>query len=141
MNRRTKMLRAAMPFFEPETADVLEAAAGVFEVRDLLMGQKEHTDLIVCGGEGREPDMEGLFRTIREFANERECRMIDMILQFFQIRRMMDLMKLMEMSGNVQGQESQSPEGMMDILKSAMPKEQQENFEMLEMVLSMMNSA
>ncbi len=45
---------------------------------------------------GESIDLEGLFGAIRPFATSRESRIVDMILQFFQMRRMLDLMSMMQ---------------------------------------------
>lgn len=142
MNRRVKMLRTAIPFFEPRTATILEAAVQTEELKELLSGRKECTDLIVCGGKSAGLDVEGLFQAIREFANESERRIIDMVLQFFQMKHMMDMFQMMEMAGMAQtaSDSGMNSDMMMEMLKEGMPKDQQENFEMLQMVLSMMNS-
>lgn len=143
MNRRWDMLRAAIPFFEPSIADALEAVVQMGEIQELLTGRKERTDLAICGNENRSVDMEGLFQAIREFCSEKDRRMVDMLLNFFQMKRIMEMMQMMQMANQASQAASEGGDdmgAMMDFLKSSMPKEQQENFDMLQMVLSMMKS-
>lgn len=141
MNRRLEILRTAIPFFEPKIADTLEVVIQMGEIQDLLNGNKERTELSVCGRETSPVDMEGLFQAIRDFCNEKERQMIDMLLSFFQMKRMMDMMQMMDMATKAkESQGGNNMEDMMEFMKSSMPKEQQENFDMLQMVLSMMSS-
>ncbi len=195
MNRRWDMLRAAIPFFEPPYADALEVAAQLGEVQDLLSGQKERTELSICGSGNRPVDIEGLFKAIRKFGSDNDRRMVDMFLNFFQMKRMMDMVKMMQTmqemekkqkenqkesqtaseayrssesdtnqrtsesdglseddrafsdtgSSSEENQSSDEKKGMdnkamMEFLKSSMPKDQQENFDMLQMAMSMMNT-
>lgn len=149
MDRRWDMLRAAIPFVDSRLADTLEVVAQMGEVQDLLAGRKERTELSVCGGESNSVNIEGLLQAIREFCNERERRIVDMILNFFQMRQMMEMVQMMQAAQQASQAASASSESsggggnmdiMMEMLKSNMPEEQKENFDMMEMVLSMMKS-
>lgn len=78
-------------------------------------------------------DMEGLLRAIRNFCYQREQKLIDMLLNFFMMKRMMSVMSMMNEAQNT----GQGMEGMFEILKSQIPKEQQEMFDMMSMMMSM----
>lgn len=78
-------------------------------------------------------DIEGLLRAIRGFCQQKEQRMIDMILSFFMMKRMMSIMSMMNQTQNSE----QGMEGMIDLIKSQIPKEQQDMFEMMSMMMSM----
>lgn len=82
---------------------------------------------------GNVVDIEGLFRAIRGFCHKREQRMIDMILNFFMMKRMMSIMTMMNETQNSE----RGMEGMIDLIKSQIPKEQQDMFEMMSMMMSM----
>lgn len=60
--------------------------------------------------------------------------MIDMILNFFMFKRVMSMMNMMTEAQN----SNQGMEGMFELLKSQMPKEQQEMFDMMSMMMSAM---
>lgn len=82
---------------------------------------------------GNVVDIEGLFRAIRGFCHKREQKMIDMILNFFMMKRMMSIMAMMNETQNSE----RGMEGMIDLIKSQVPKEQQDMFEMMSMMMSM----
>lgn len=84
-------------------------------------------------------DIEGLLRAIRNFCHKREQRMIDMILNFFMMKRMMSMMAVMNQMSESSGSEGgPGMDGMLDLLKSQMPKEQQDMFDMVSMMMSSM---
>lgn len=78
-------------------------------------------------------DLEGLLRAVRCFCRQQEQRMIDMLLQFFMMKRMMSMMTLFQEAQN----SGRGMEGIMDLLKSQVPKEQQDMFDMMSMMMSM----
>lgn len=80
-------------------------------------------------------DLEGLLRAIRKFCQKKEQKFIDMILGFFMMKRVMSMMSVMNEAQN----SGQGMEGVFDILKSQMPKEQQEMFDMMAMMMSAMD--
>lgn len=80
-------------------------------------------------------DLEGLLRAIRNFCQKKEQKFIDMILNFFMMKRVMSMMTVMNEAQN----SGQGMEGVFDILKSQMPKEQQEMFDMMAMMMSAMD--
>lgn len=82
-------------------------------------------------------DIEGLLRAVRGFCHQRERKMIDMFLNFFMMKRVMSIMSLMNQM-NETGSAGTGMDGMMDILKSQMPKEQQEMFDMVSVMMSAM---
>lgn len=82
---------------------------------------------------GEVVDLEGLLRAIRCFCRQQEQKMIDFLLQFFMMKRMMTIMAAV---GEAQNSD-QGMEKMMDLLKSQIPKEQQDMFEMMSMMMSM----
>lgn len=92
---------------------------------------------------GETVDMEGLLGAVRPFASDGERKIIDMILQLFQMRRMMSMMQMMRTmqaaQDAAQGTESGgfSPD-MFDMLKTALPPEQQETIDMAAAMMSMM---
>ena len=59
--------------------------------------------------------------------------MIDMLLQFFMMKRMMSMMKMFQEAQN----SDRGMEGIIDLLKSQVPKEQQDMFDMMSMMMSM----
>mgnify|MGYP001031039437 CR=1 FL=1 len=78
-------------------------------------------------------DLEGLLRAVRCFCRQQEQRMIDMLLQFFMMKRMMSMMTLFQEAQN----SDRGMEGIIDLLKSQVPKEQQDMFDMMSMMMSM----
>jgi hypothetical protein len=155
------MLRAAIPFFEPPYTDALEVAAQMGELQDLISGRRDRTELLFCRDANSSVDMEGLFKAIREFGNEKERRMVDMMINFFQMKRMMEMVKMMQEMQEMQKKsndmsskneqscsekkksssgEKQDMDAMMEFLKSSMPKDQQDNFDMIQMAMAMMNT-
>ncbi len=78
-------------------------------------------------------DLEGLLRAVRCFCRQQEQRMIDMLLQFFMMKRMMSMMKMFQEAQN----SDRGMEGIIDLLKSQVPKEQQDMFDMMSMMMSM----
>lgn len=82
---------------------------------------------------GNVVDIEGLLRAIRGFCLKREQKMIDMILNFFMMKRMMSIMSMMNETQNSE----RGMEGVIELLKSQVPKEQQDMFEMMSMMMSM----
>ncbi len=78
-------------------------------------------------------DLEGLLRAVRGFCRQQEQRMIDMLLQFFMMKRMMSMMKMFQEAQN----SDRGMEGIIDLLKSQVPKEQQDMFDMMSMMMSM----
>lgn len=100
-------------------------------------------------------DLEGLLRAVRNFCHQKEQKIIDMLLGLFMMKRVMSIMNVMNQmnqmdpmgeAGNagqsMNGMQSmdtmQSMNSMLDILKSQMPKEQQEMFDMVSVMMSAM---
>lgn len=82
-------------------------------------------------------DIEGLLRAIRNFCQKREQRMIDMILNFLMMKRVMSMLSVMnQMNEGSDG--GSGMDGMMELLKSQMPKEQQDMFDMMSVMMSSM---
>ena len=82
-------------------------------------------------------DVEGLLRSIRGFCHQREQKFIDMILNFFMMKRVMSMMSMMNQM-NEAGSAGQGMDGMLNVLKSQMPKEQQDMFDMVSVMMSAM---
>lgn len=82
-------------------------------------------------------DIEGLLRAVRNFCRKREQRMIDMILNFLMMKRVMSMLTVMnQMNEGSNG--GSGMDGMMELLKSQMPKEQQDMFDMMSVMMSSM---
>ncbi|MCH5252186.1 MAG: hypothetical protein J1F22_04370 [Lachnospiraceae bacterium] len=79
-------------------------------------------------------DLEGLFRAIRPFTGGRERWVIDILLQFFQMERMMSMMQLMNAMQSREG----DPQDMSDILRATLSPEQQDTVDMVSSMMSMM---
>lgn len=103
---------------------------------------------------GEHIDMEGLLTAVRPFARDRERRILDMILQFFQMQRMMDMVQMIQSMQQMQefagaaGEEGEEMEGnpgsspaMFDMLKAMIPPEQQDMAEMLSAMMMMSDDA
>lgn len=104
---------------------------------------------------GEKIDLEGLLGAIRPFASGKERRMIDMFLQLFSMKHMMEMMQLMqsmqemqqaqemaqEMSGNKDTASSMMG-GMdpMELIKTMVPPEQQDTVEMMMSMMSAMQT-
>lgn len=80
-------------------------------------------------------DMEGLLRAVRCYCYKKEQKMIDMLLNFLLMKRMMSMMNTMNEAQNSE----QGMEGIFELLKSQVPKEQQEMFDMMSMMMSMLD--
>lgn len=133
MSRGTDMLQAAIPFMPPDKLCVMETLVRAWELKDSLAEGNMYGELSSCSGSGT-VDMEGMLRAVREFCNEREKNLIDKILNIFMLRRVMDLVKVMQSAGENGGD-------MWDILKESLSPEQSEQFEMMQMMMSMMNTS
>lgn len=89
---------------------------------------------------GERIDLEGLFGAIRPFSRGRERRLIDMLLQFFQMKHMMEMMQLMQSMQQAQEMSEEMGGGPIDpmsIVKTMVPPEQQD---MVETMMSMMSA-
>lgn len=114
-------------------------------------------------GIGEQINIEGLLGAVRPFSGGRERQLIDLFLQFFQMRRMFDMMQLVqsmqqmqEMAGGMSengdsdgGQENATEGGnassmgmpspeMLSMIKAMVPKEQQEMVDSMAAMVSMM---
>ncbi len=114
MNQKVEMLRTAIPYFDSNTSKLLETMARTEELRAILAGGDSMTDLAVQSRPDRSVDVEGLLQAIRSFCNEREQKMIDMILNFLMVKGMMDVMQPMMDEGGG------TPDGMMETIMSMM---------------------
>lgn len=81
-------------------------------------------------------DLEGLLRAVRGFCARKEQKMIDMFLQVFMMKKMFTVMNAMNEAQN----SAAGMEGMFDILKSQIPKEQQEMFDMMSVMMAAMET-
>ena len=86
-------------------------------------------------------DLEGLLRAIRTFCRVQEQKMIDMMLNFFMMKRVMSMMTVMNQMNqmNAEGATQTDVESLMNVLRSQMPKEQQDMFDMFSMMMSAMS--
>lgn len=85
---------------------------------------------------GETIDLEGLLRAVRCYCREREKEWIDMLLNFFMLKRAFSMMNMMNEMTATQESGGGSMEQMLDLLKSQIPKEQQEMFDMMTMMMS-----
>ena len=85
---------------------------------------------------GETVDMEGLLRAVRCFCKEQEQRLIDMLLNVFMMKRVFSMMSMMNEMNAAPEHANGGMEYMMELLKSQMPKEQQEMFDMMAMMMS-----
>lgn len=100
---------------------------------------------------GEKIDLEGLLGAIRPFVNGKERRVIDMLLQFFSMKHMMEMFQLMQsMQAMQQAQEMSDDNGdssmmggmnPMDLVKTMVPPEQQETVEMMMSMMSAMQDS
>nr|MBP3598476.1 hypothetical protein [Eubacterium sp.] len=85
---------------------------------------------------GETVDMEGLLRAVRCFCKEKEQRLIDMLLNVFMMKRVFSIMSMMNEMNADPEHANGGMEYMMELLKSQMPKEQQEMLDMMAMMMS-----
>lgn len=100
---------------------------------------------------GEKIDLEGLLGAIRPFVSGKERRVIDMLLQFFSMKHMMEMFQLMQsMQAMQQAQEMSDDNGdfsmmggmnPMDLVKTMVPPEQQETVEMMMSMMSAMQDS
>ena len=100
---------------------------------------------------GEKIDLEGLLGAIRPFVSGKERRVIDMLLQFFSMKHMMEMFQLMQsMQAMQQAQEMSDDNGdssMMggmnprDLVKTMVPPEQQETVEMMMSMMAAMQDS
>lgn len=133
MSRGTDMIQAAMPFMPPDKLCVMETLEKAWELKDSLTEGTLSGEFSSCSGP-TSIDMEGMLRAVREFCNEREQKLIDKVLNIFMIRRMMDMMRVMQSAGEKGGD-------MWDVLKESLSPEQREQVEMMQMMMTMMNTS
>ena len=108
---------------------------------------------------GEPINLEGVLEALLPFVEGRARRIIDLFLQLGQMRRMMEMVQMMQAmqefqqasqeagNGESQGENPDDSHGggdgfgpdMMEMLKTMMPAEQQENFEMISAMMSMMS--
>lgn len=84
---------------------------------------------------GETIDLEGLLRAVRGYCREREKQWIDMFLNFFMLKRAFSMMSVMNEMTAAQESDGGGMEQMLDLLKSQIPKEQQEMFDMMSMMM------
>lgn len=110
---------------------------------------------------GEQINIEGLLGAVRPFIYGRERQLIDLLLQFFQMRRMFDMMQLVQSmqqmqemaesvseTGESDGESPKSkaePSGMpspemLSMIKAMVPPEQQEMVDSMMAMVSMMQS-
>ena len=100
-------------------------------------------------------NLEGLFQAVRPHVLGRERRLIDMVLQFFQMKHMMEMMQFMQMMQEMQRAQEEQTQGMdgdgagegvsgmmggmnpMELIRTMVPPEQQDT---VEMMMSMMTA-
>lgn len=88
---------------------------------------------------GEKIDLEGLLGAIRPYVAGRERRILDMILQFFQMRHMMEMMQLVQSMQEMQQAQQDGGNGnSMDWIKMIVPAEQQETVDMMMSMMSAM---
>lgn len=89
---------------------------------------------------GERIDLEGLLGAVRPFTSGREQRVLDLILQFFQMRRMMEMMQVMQSMQQAQEMAGEGPSDPFELVKAMMPADQQETLDMVSAMMSMMQS-
>ena len=88
---------------------------------------------------GENIDLEGLLGAIRPYVEGKERRILDMILQFFQMRHMMEMMQLVQSMQEMQQAQQDGGNGNpMDWIKMMVPAEQQETVDLMMSMMSAM---
>ena len=121
MNRRAEIIKAAMPHFEPSSAELLKVLLHVEELRELMSGSLSRAQLSAQAMETQPVDVEAMLTDIRQLCTPKEQQLIDSVLSFFQLRRVME---------------------MAQIFRDAPPGEgsDESGFDMMDFVMSMMNT-
>ncbi len=86
---------------------------------------------------GETIDFEGLFRAIRPFVGGREGKLIDLLLQFFEMQHMMSMMQWMKAMQS----QTENTSDMMEMLRASLTPEQQDTVDMVTSMMSMMQAA
>ncbi len=125
------MLQAAMPYLQPEAAGTIELLVKLDELSE-CMGRPP-ADISGCASSFR-VDLEGMLQAIRPFCNQREREFLDRIQNIFMLRNLMSMMDLMKQKGD-------KADNMWDILAEQLSNEQKQQFEMMQMFMTMMNTS
>lgn len=92
--------------------------------------------------EGELVDVEGLLRAIYPLTCGKEKKMLDSVMSFFQMRRMMDLFQMMQkMQKENEASGADGTGNPFEMLKMLMPEESQKDFEMVSSMMEMMQES
>ena len=148
-----EIMKAAIPYVDTKTKTTMDLFVKFIEFQGTYQQFNSKTGLAACGFEKEDMDLEALLSGIRPCCNDKEKGFVDMILNFFNTRRIFNTYKefmaaTAAASGNSDGGTEGSSEGsssgfgsnndMFGMLKAFLPADQMDTFENLSMVLNNM---
>lgn len=89
-NHYATLIRAATPYFDPDSRKTLNLFASVYEVMDSLKSFNQEKGLSAFSLSIKNVDFEGMLKNIRPLCTKKELPFIDKILNIFQIKRMFE---------------------------------------------------
>lgn len=91
------IIKAALPYIDTGNKAMVEFMVKVFDLMGSLKSIRSPSNMAACGFEASKIDVEGLLNGIRPILRDRERKLIDQILNFFNMKRMFDMYnKMME---------------------------------------------
>jgi hypothetical protein len=91
------IIKAALPYIDTGNKAMVEFMVKAFDLMGSLKAFRSSNNMAACGFEAGKIDWEGLLNGIRPILRDRERKLIDQILNFFNMKRMFDMYnKMME---------------------------------------------
>lgn len=89
-NHTASLIKAATPYFDPDTQKSLHFIAAVYEVMDTVQLFKQKKTVSALSFSMKNVDIEALLKGIRPVCNSQEKPLIDKFLNIFSMRRMFE---------------------------------------------------
>lgn len=141
------IMRAAFPFLDSDSQKSISLLIKMDELFQTFRHVKDSNSLTALSVRKQSIDIEALLRGIREICYPPERRIIDMILNFFQAKKLFDTYSaisgmmasqpdMAENMGSMFGMDSNA--NMSEMLESLLTPEQKSTFDNMSMIFNMM---
>lgn len=141
-----QMLKAAVPYVDKKTKRSMGIIIQTAELAESLQGSSSE-EISACDLEDEKIDLEAMFGNMRQYCNEKEGELIDLVLNFVKARKLYTSYQSFNAANSTHssggtgfnGTPFSSFGNIPEFLMSMLSPEQQSQFENLNMILSAMD--
>lgn len=137
----SNLIRSAIPYTDRRSKKTMGLILSFMDLLNSFHGYSNEDDLKACDLDQEETDINALLNGIRPSCSDNEAAMVDQILGFLNVFKIMDVFNSFSSMASQNKDSYGDNQGFdtMDLLKNFLPEDQIETFENLSMILTAMS--